>query len=103
MTPEIRVECDDHEKFEVVRRVQEKVASYGQAAPAGQGGTLRIRDLVTLDGLRIVFDDGWGLIRASNTQPAIVLRFEASTPERLHVIQTFVENELRAAQASSAA
>jgi len=44
--------------------------------------------------VRVVFEDGWGLIRASNTQPALVLRFEASSPGRLNAIRTFIESEL---------
>jgi phosphomannomutase/phosphoglucomutase len=44
-----------------------------------------------VDGVRVTFPDGWGLIRASNTQPILVLRFEASTPERLREIQTLIE------------
>jgi phosphomannomutase / phosphoglucomutase len=51
---------------------------------------------VTIDGVRAIFHDGWGLIRASNTQPALVLRFEASSAERLKAIRTAVEAELSA-------
>jgi phosphomannomutase/phosphoglucomutase len=57
-----------------------------------------IRDLITLDGVRVVFDDGWGLVRASNTQPALVLRFEARTPKQADAIRTFVERELSGVQ-----
>ncbi|MEC4668677.1 MAG: phosphomannomutase, partial [Nitrospirota bacterium] len=57
-----------------------------------------IRDVVTIDGVRVVFEDGWGLIRASNTQPALVLRFEASSEERLAKIRSLVEGELANAQ-----
>jgi phosphomannomutase/phosphoglucomutase len=53
-----------------------------------------IRDLITLDGVRVVFEDGWGLVRASNTQPALVLRFEAGTPAQMDKIRRFVEGEL---------
>jgi phosphomannomutase/phosphoglucomutase len=68
-TPEIRVECADDIKFEVVRRVTERFR-----------GTHSILDV---DGVRVLFPEGWGLVRASNTQPVLVLRFEASTPELL--------------------
>jgi len=57
-----------------------------------------VRDVVTIDGVRAIFDDGWGLIRASNTQPALVLRFEATSPERLAAIRAVIEGELRAAK-----
>ena len=53
-----------------------------------------MRELVTIDGVRAIFDDGWGLIRASNTQPALVLRFEAATSAKLDAIRAIVEGEL---------
>jgi phosphomannomutase/phosphoglucomutase len=59
---------------------------------------LVVRDLVTIDGVRAIFADGWGLIRASNTQPALVLRFEAASVERLATIRTVIEGELTTAQ-----
>jgi phosphomannomutase/phosphoglucomutase len=83
-TPEIRVTCADEDKFQVVEQV---TARFQQAEQA--------REVITIDGARVVFPDGWGLVRASNTQPALVLRFEAKTPEGLEAIQTFVTNTLR--------
>ncbi len=98
VTPEIRVDCPDTIKFDLVKRVQAQFAAYAKAnrplAPSG----LRLRDLVTIDGVRAIFEDGWGLIRASNTQPALVLRFEAASPERLNAIRSVIERELDAAQ-----
>jgi len=79
-TPEIRVECPEEIKFEVVRRAQEYFS--------------REYEAVTIDGVRVVFDDGWGLVRASNTQPVLVLRFEADTEERLKEIRLLIENKL---------
>lgn len=76
-TPEIRVDCPDERKFEVVRRVSEKFCKTHQT--------------VDVDGVRILFPHGWGLVRASNTQPVLVLRFEASTPELLAQYQQEVE------------
>jgi len=75
-TPEIRFDCPEDRKFELVRRAQEFFASRYEA--------------VTVDGVRVVFPDGWGLVRASNTQPLLVLRFEATTPERLEEIRGLV-------------
>ncbi len=98
VTPEIRVECPDDVKFQVVEEIRNRlVAAAGQsqahnAHPAGPA----ISEVVTLDGVRVSFDDGWGLIRASNTQPALVLRFEATTTERLQAIRTYLEGELEA-------
>ncbi|MBA0915717.1 MAG: phosphomannomutase, partial [Nitrospira sp.] len=53
---------------------------------------------VTIDGVRAIFHEGWGLIRASNTQPALVLRFEATSLERLNTIRAVIEGELALAK-----
>jgi len=79
-TPELRVDCPEAIKFELVRRAQEHFKARYQA--------------VTVDGVRVVFPDGWGLVRASNTQPILVLRFEATTQARLAEIQKLVEDEV---------
>jgi phosphomannomutase/phosphoglucomutase len=79
-TPEIRIECPDAQKFGLVDRLREEFSS-----------TYRVIDV---DGVRIVFDDGWGLVRASNTQPALVLRFEARSKERLDEIRSLVEDAI---------
>ncbi|HSE41593.1 MAG TPA: phosphomannomutase/phosphoglucomutase [Acidobacteriota bacterium] len=76
-TPELRVDCPDDKKFKVVETV---TGYYRGKYP-----------IVDVDGVRVNFGDGWGLVRASNTQPALVLRFEADSPERLNVIQAEVE------------
>lgn len=83
-TPEIRVTCADEEKFQVVKQLTTRFQEEGQA-----------REVITIDGARVVFPDGWGLVRASNTQPALVLRFEATTLQGLEAIQTFVTDKLR--------
>ncbi|MCK4590926.1 MAG: phosphomannomutase, partial [Candidatus Latescibacteria bacterium] len=80
-TPEIRVSCPDEEKFKVV----EQVKKYFQSR----------YDTIDLDGVRILFGDGWGLIRASNTQPILVLRFEANTKQRLEQIREIITGKLR--------
>jgi phosphomannomutase/phosphoglucomutase len=77
-TPEIRVDCADEHKFDVVRRVTEQYRKTHQ--------------IVDVDGVRMLFPHGWGLVRASNTQPVLVLRFEASTPELLAQYQQEVES-----------
>ena len=68
-------------KFDIVRRAQEFFGSR--------------YTVDTIDGVRLLFEDGWGLVRASNTQPVLVLRFEAQTAERLAQIRAIVENPLR--------
>jgi phosphomannomutase/phosphoglucomutase len=80
-TPETRVECPEEQKFEIVRQM----TAYFKAH----------YDALDIDGVRILFGDGWGLIRASNTQPVLVLRFEAQTPERLEEIKGIVLHKLR--------
>ncbi len=84
-TPEIRVDCPDREKAEVVRRVADRLSGK--------------YDVIDIDGVRVRFDDGWGLVRASNTQPALVLRFEAADEDRLAEIRGFLEGEVAAARA----
>jgi phosphomannomutase/phosphoglucomutase len=80
-TPEIRVDCPDELKFDVVDRA---VAHF------------RARyDVIDVDGVRVLFGDGWGLIRASNTQPVLVTRYEARSADRLGAIQREMEDWLR--------
>jgi phosphomannomutase/phosphoglucomutase len=93
VTPEIRVDCPDNVKFDLVREVQGRLLTTAASKTAQDAG-LRIRDVITIDGIRVIFEDGWGLIRASNTQPALVLRFEASSPARLTAIRRLIESEL---------
>ena len=95
VTPEIRVDCPDHQKFVLMRKVIEHISLLAKD-PHPNNSELNIMDVNTIDGIRVRFQDGWGLIRASNTQPALVLRFEASTPERLTALQTFLESQLAA-------
>lgn len=80
-TPEIRVECPDEIKFVVVEKAKQKFQKMNYK-------------VIDIDGARIVFNDGWGLVRASNTQPALVLRYEADTPDRLDEIRKIVEGTL---------
>jgi phosphomannomutase/phosphoglucomutase len=98
VTPEIRVDVSDSVKFELVRHVQDRLADCAKTREELGPAKLVIRDVVTIDGVRAIFDDGWGLIRASNTQPALVLRFEATLPERLATIRAVIEGELTAAK-----
>jgi phosphomannomutase/phosphoglucomutase len=79
-TPELRVECPDDAKFHVVAQIADHFA--------------RDHQVITIDGARIIFDHGWGLVRASNTQAILVLRFEADTPEHLADIQQIVEAQV---------
>lgn len=77
VTPELRVDCPEHIKFAVADKARDEFAkSY---------------TLEGDDGARLVFPDGWALVRASNTQPALVLRFEAESAERLAELRSLVE------------
>src|SRR5262249_12918997 len=82
-SPDIRREMGSQErKFAVVKKATEHFRSRGHR-------------LVDVDGVRVIFDDGaWGLVRASNTQPILVLRFEAQTAERLAEVQSLFEKTL---------
>ncbi len=95
VTPEIRVECSDDIKFRLVEAVRNRVVELAKQ-PNSNDPNFAIREVVTIDGVRVCFDDGWGLIRASNTQPALVLRFEATSAERLQALRTYLEGELEA-------
>jgi phosphomannomutase/phosphoglucomutase len=83
-TPEIRVECPDDRKFIIAERATEYFRQH--------------YDIIDVDGVRIQFAEGWGLVRASNTQPALVLRFEAQTAEKLKEYRAVIEDKLRSLQ-----
>lgn len=80
-TPEIRIESSDQNKFEIVRQAVEYFKSEGY-------------DVIDVDGARLVFPDGWGLVRASNTQPMLVMRFEAESEQRLQEIKALMETKI---------
>jgi phosphomannomutase/phosphoglucomutase len=80
-TPEIRLDCADHLKFGIVKKLTEY---YRSKFP-----------IIDIDGVRILLDDGWGLVRSSNTQPILVLRFEAESQEALERIQAMVMADLK--------
>jgi len=88
-TPELNVACAEGEPAEVVRRLQAEARFPGA------------REVVTIDGVRVEYDDGFGLIRASNTTPVLVLRFEGATPEALARIEAQCMGELRAVKADA--
>jgi phosphomannomutase/phosphoglucomutase len=87
-TPEIRVDCPDDRKFEVVERVAAIVRP-------------QAREVIDVDGVRALFDGGWGLVRASNTQPVLVLRFEGKDEAALARIRAVMEDAVNRAQAGA--
>lgn len=100
VTPEIRVDMPDIIKFDVVKSVQDHLANFAKSGEPLGPKKLTLRDVITIDGVRAVFEGGWGLIRASNTQPALVLRFEAVSAEHLNDIRAVIEGELALAKKS---
>jgi phosphomannomutase/phosphoglucomutase len=88
-TPEIRIECPEGDKFAVVAGVTARLRADPQ-----------VTGVVDIDGVRARFDGGWGLLRASNTQPALVMRCEATTAARLAEIRAAIEAHLAAARAA---
>jgi phosphomannomutase/phosphoglucomutase len=83
-TPEIRVDCPDEAKFHVVERVAERFR--------------KTHKVIGVDGARVLFDHGWGLLRASNTQPVLVMRFEAESEDWLQKYRGEVETALEEAR-----
>jgi phosphomannomutase/phosphoglucomutase len=83
VTPEIRFDCPDHLKFTVVQRAAEELRARHKT--------------VDVDGVRVLFPQGWGLVRASNTQPVLVMRFEAATAELLGEYRSEVESAVERA------
>ena len=93
VTPEIRVDCSDDQKFRLVAAVTQRLQEIAALQDCNTAD-LPIRELITIDGIRVRFDYGWGLIRASNTQPALVLRFEATSQVKLSQIREYLESQL---------
>lgn len=81
-TPELRVDCPDTIKFELVRKAVEAFK--------------KDYEVIDIDGARVQFPDGWGLVRASNTQPVLVMRFEATSQKRLEEIRRLIEEKVQA-------
>jgi phosphomannomutase/phosphoglucomutase len=79
-TPEMRIESSEEEKFEIVETIKEEFS--------------RDHEVIDIDGARVLFGDGWGLVRASNTSPVVVVRCEAKTPERRDEIQKLILSKL---------
>ena len=80
-TPEIRIDCPEERKFQVVAELAAEFK--------------KDYKVIDVDGARVLFGDGWGLVRASNTQPVLVLRFEAQSEERLEEIKSLFMGKLK--------
>ena len=91
-TEEIKVETTDIEKFKIIDNIKEILKNPPEYLPI-------IRDIITVDGLRVEFEDGWGLVRASNTTPILVTRFEATTKELAKKYQESIKRLIEEAKA----
>ncbi|MGC9054469.1 MAG: phosphomannomutase, partial [Candidatus Hydrogenedens sp.] len=81
-TPELEFPCPDDKKFDVVAKATKHFQEKGY-------------EVITIDGARIEFPDGWGLLRASNTSPKLVMRVEADTPKRMNEIRKLIEDVVK--------
>ncbi len=88
-TPELRIDCPDDTKFKVVQKVAEHIRQH--------------RAIVDVDGVRVPFEHGWGLVRASNTQPVLVMRFEATNNDWLNRYKDEMEKAVEQAKEEIAA
>ena len=79
-TPEIHMKSTEEEKFKIVEKLKEYFKDKYK--------------VIDVDGVRVLFPDGWGLVRASNTQPILVIRYEAKTEEALNKIKREIEKAL---------
>ena len=86
-TPELRIDCPDDRKLSIVAEVTRRLRE-----------DPRVTGVVDIDGVRAKFEGGWGLVRASNTQPALVMRCEAATAPRLAEIKDILDRHLEAAR-----
>ncbi len=92
-TPEIRIECPDEDKKTVVEKIAKNIGLYKSRTDL----PVKILSLNNIDGVRVEFENGWGLIRTSNTQPVIVMRVEADDDKKLADYRSFLESELKEA------
>jgi phosphomannomutase/phosphoglucomutase len=86
-TDEIKIETTEDKKFDIIKKLKEKLNIDKEK--------LNIKSIIDVDGVRVIFEDGWGLVRASNTTPVIVTRFEAKNKTSLNNIQKILTNILK--------
>jgi len=96
-TPEIRVECRDDQKKHFVEKLTALCKEYARTGDS----PVPIKKIYDIDGARVIFEKGWGLVRSSNTQPVIVMRFEAEDKESLNSYRSFLETALSSIRAES--
>jgi phosphomannomutase/phosphoglucomutase len=84
------VKCPEEIKRKVVEDIKEKLMQHKKKSLEPH-----IKKLIFIDGVRILFENGWGLVRASNTQPVLVLRFEAESRDKMETYKNFIESLIR--------
>jgi phosphomannomutase/phosphoglucomutase len=92
-TEEIKVETTEQEKFLIVDKLKELLKNPPADFP-------HIKDIIDVDGVRVIFDTGWGLVRASNTTPVLVTRFESTCKEDALLYETVLNGLIQKAQQS---
>jgi phosphomannomutase/phosphoglucomutase len=86
-TDEIKVNTTEEKKFQIINELKNRLFENKEK--------LKIKDIITVDGVRVIFENGWGLVRASNTTPVIVTRFEAKDEKSLDEIQNTLMTYLK--------
>ena len=92
-TEEIKVKTSEAEKFKIIAKVKEMLENPPASFPT-------IKDIIDVDGVRINFAKGWGLVRASNTTPVLVTRFESTSKEEAELYEKAINDLIAEAQAS---
>ena len=84
-TPEINITVTEETKFKIIDDLKNALKNPPANFP-------KIKDIITVDGIRVIFENGWGLVRASNTTPKLVTRFEADTKENAKIYENVLIN-----------
>ena len=92
-TEEIKVKTTEDEKFKIIDRAKEMLKSPPADFPT-------IKDIIDVDGVRINFEDGWGLVRASNTTPVLVTRFESTSQQKAKLYEKSINDLILTAKSS---
>ncbi|MCD6173099.1 MAG: phosphomannomutase/phosphoglucomutase, partial [Sulfurimonas sp.] len=92
-TEEIKIKTTEDEKFKIIDKVKELLKNPHADFPT-------IKDIIDVDGVRINFENGWGLVRASNTTPVLVTRFESTSEDEAKLYEKAINNLIKEAQDS---
>jgi phosphomannomutase / phosphoglucomutase len=87
-TPEINITVTEETKFRIIDDLKKALTNPPSSFP-------KIKDIITVDGIRVIFENGWGLVRASNTTPKLVTRFEADTKENAKIYENVLINLIK--------